>query len=77
MANLQRIEELTNIVQDKPKWLEPHKDFELPQALHLSGQVRWVAENYRNPPTWLVPFLFAVAEALDDAHEEWLEGKVT
>jgi len=46
MANLQRIEELTNIVQDKPKWLEPFKQDKLPPNLDLSGQIRWLAEGH-------------------------------
>jgi len=77
MASLKRIEELTIELDGKrPHWTEGINS-PIVSKLDLSGQLREYAESTLvDRGSTLFGLLFSAAEALDDAHEEWLSNRL-
>lgn len=72
MAELKRIEELSKIVGADPTWVRGSSLVEDESEMHLSGQLRSIAEML-DANSSIKPLLLEVAERLDDAHLDWLE----
>jgi hypothetical protein len=85
MASLKNIEELRQRAFDAgvdhtPNWILDSAILrdrfpDLDVDLHLSGQLRWIAENV-DVGDRIKSTLFIAAEALDDADEAWLLQQV-
>lgn len=77
MANLRRIEEMRWYLYEEgrptaPRWVRGyHQD----EKIHLSGRLR-EASYAKGISRELEALLDEAAEALDDAHEAWLEDQV-
>jgi hypothetical protein len=79
MANLRRIEEMRTKLENykistEPSWIRGYASSE--NKMHLSGILREASMNWHQLPPEIERLLDEAAEALDDAHEEWLENKL-